>query len=73
MKLQMTEKRTKIVNALKGAKSAMTLAEISDAIGENVVSGTTNAMVTAGVIRKAGKRKVAKVVYVEVDTYELGD
>jgi len=74
MKVVMSEKRNKIVNALKGANAdGMTLAEISAAIGEEVKSGTTNPMVTAGVIKKVGKRKVAKVVYVEVDTYAIGD
>lgn len=74
MKVVMSEKRNKIVNALKGANAdGMTLAEISAAIGEEVKSGTTNPMVAAGVIKKVGKRKVAKVVYVEVDTYAVGD
>jgi len=73
MKVQMTPKREKIVSALRGADRALTLAEISDIIGETVVSGTTNSMVSAGIIRKAGKTKVAKVVYVEVDTYTVGE
>lgn len=74
MKVQMTEKRQKIVNALKGANAeGMTLAEVSAAIGEEVKTGTTNAMVSAGIIKKVGKKKVAKVVYVEVDTYAVGE
>lgn len=58
MKVVMNEKRVKIVNVLKGASKPMTLAEISEAVGEEVKTGTTNAMVTAGVIVKAGVREV---------------
>ena len=74
MKVVMNEKRTKIVEILKSASAdGMTLAEVSEKLGEEVKTGTTNAMVSAGVIRKVGKRKVAKIVYVEVDTYAAGE
>ena len=73
MKLQKTEKREKIVKALQGADKGMTLAEISTAIGEDVKSGTTNAMVSAGVLKKVGTVKVPVVRYVERDVYALGD
>lgn len=73
MKIAMNEKRTAVLNALKGAtEEGMTLAEISEAIGSEVKTGTTNAMVTAGLIKKVGTKKVAKTVYVEVATYALG-
>lgn len=71
--VKMNEKRTAVLNVLKDAKEPMTLAEISEALGTEVKTGTTNAMVTAGYMRKVGTRKVAKTVYVEVATYELGD
>lgn len=74
MEIKMNEKRTAILEALKTAERPMTLAEIAAAMGvEKVATGTTNAMVKAGLIRKAGTVKVAKVVYVEVATYELGE
>lgn len=73
MKLQKTEKREKIVKALAGAEKGMTLAEISEVIGEEVKSGTTNAMVSAGVIKKVGTVKVPVVRYVERDVYAIGD
>lgn len=74
MEIKMNEKRTAILEALKTAEKPMTLAEIATAMGvEKVATGTTNAMVKAGLIRKAGTVKVAKVVYVEVATYELGE
>lgn len=73
MEVKMTEKRTKIINALKNANQPLTLAQIGESIGEDVKSGTTNTLVSAGLIKKAGKVKVAKVVYVEVETYTIGD
>lgn len=74
MALKTNETRVAIVDALAKAGKAVTLAELATAMGvEKVATGTTNAMVKAGVIRKAGKVKVAKTVYVEVETYELGD
>ena len=74
MEIKMNEKRTAILEALKTAEKPMTLAELATAMGvEKIATGTTNAMVKAGLIRKAGTVKVAKVVYVEVATYELGE
>ncbi len=74
MKLTQNETREKIVEALRNATEPMTLAEIAEAIGkEKIGSGTTNPMVTAGVIRKAGTKKVAKTTYVEVTTYAIGE
>ena len=74
MKLVMNDTRKAVVNVLKGATEAMTLNEIAKAMGvEKVNTGTTNAMVTAGVIRKVGTKKVARVTYVEVATYAMGE
>lgn len=69
----MNEKRNQVVEVLKGAAEPMTLSEISAKIGTEIKTGTTNAMVASGAIRKVGTKKVAKTVYVEVATYELGD
>lgn len=74
MGIKMTEKRVAIMDTLRASDKAMTLAEIAKAMGvEKVATGTTNAMVKAGLIRKAGTIKVAKVIYVDVETYELGE
>ncbi len=74
MEIKMTEKRVAIMDTLRASDKAMTLAEIAKAMGvEKVATGTTNAMVKAGLIRKAGTIKVAKVIYVDVETYELGE
>jgi len=73
MTIKMNETRKAVIDALKGANEALTLAEISEIAGVEVKTGTTNAMVSAGIIRKVGTKKVAKVVYVEVATYEMGD
>lgn len=73
IKVKMNPKREAVISALKGAEKPMTLAELSEAVGEEVKSGTTNAMVTAGLIKKVGTRKVAKTVYVEVAEYAIGE
>ena len=73
IKITMNQKREAILKALKEAKEPQTLEDLSTIIGEEVKTGTTNAMVTAGLIKKVGTRKVAKTVYVEVATYALGD
>ena len=54
MKITMNEKRTAVIETLKNATAPMTLAEISNAAGVEVKSGTTNAMVKAGLIKVAG-------------------
>lgn len=73
IKIKMNPKRELILNTLKGAEKPMTLAELSAVIGEDVKSGTTNAMVTAGLIKKVGTRKVTKTVEVEVAEYAIGE
>lgn len=73
IKIKMNPKREAVINALKDAEKPMTLAELSEIVGEEVKSGTTNAMVTAGLIKKVGTRKVAKTVYVEVAEYAIGE
>ena len=71
--IKMNEKREGVLKVLKNADKALTLAEISELVGSEVKSGTTNAMVAAGLIRKVGTRKVAKTTYVEVAEYAIGE
>lgn len=73
MKININEKRSAVIATLKGANAPMTLAEISEATGMDIKSGTTNAMLAAGYIKKAGTRKIAKTIYVEVTEYAIGD
>jgi len=73
IKVKMNPTREKVIAVLKDAEEPLTLAEISDKVGTEVKTGTTNAMLTAGLIRKVGTRKVAKTVYVEVATYAIGE
>ena len=51
MKLTSNEKQNKVIAFLKANKGAFTLAEISNAIGEEIKSGTTNALVKKGLIK----------------------
>ncbi len=74
MKLVMNATREAVLKVLKGATEPMTLNEIANAMGvEKVNTGTTNAMVANGVIRKVGTKRVPRVTYVEVATYEMGE
>ena len=58
MKITMNEKRTAVVNTLKNATTPMTLGEIANKAGVEIKSGTTNAMVKAGLIVVAGEREI---------------
>lgn len=58
MKITMNEKRTAVIETLKNATAPMTLAEIATAAGTEIKSGTTNAMVKAGLIVVAGEREI---------------
>ena len=58
MKITMNEKRTAVIETLKNATAPMTLAESSNAAGVEVKSGTTNAMVKAGLIVVSGEREI---------------
>ena len=58
MKITMNEKRTAVIETLKNATAPMTLTEISNAVGVEVKSGTTNAMVKVGLIVVSGEREI---------------
>lgn len=74
MKVIMNEKRKAIVSVLKGASEPMTLNEIATKLGvEKIASGTTNAMLEAGIIKVAGTKRVPIVSYREVNVYEMGE
>jgi len=73
IKIKMNPTREKVLEVLKNADAPLTLAEISEAAGIEVKTGSTNAMITAGLIKKVGTRKVAKTVYVEVAEYAIGE
>ena len=58
MKITMNEKRTAVINTLKNATTPMTLGEIANKAGVEIKTGTTNAMVKAGLIVVAGEREI---------------
>ena len=58
MKITMNEKRTAVIETLKNATAPMTLTEISNKAGVEIKSGTTNAMVKAGLIIVSGEREI---------------
>ena len=76
MKITMNEKRTAVIETLKNATAPMTLAEIANVAGVEVKSGTTNAMVKAGLIVVAGEREIVCPTCGhkhKVKEYTLGD
>lgn len=56
--IKMTEKRTQILEVLKQSESPLTLAEISNRLGETVKPGTITPMIKVGMILVAGKRVI---------------
>ena len=76
MKITMNEKRTAVINTLKNATTPMTLGEIANKAGVEIKSGTTNAMVKAGLIIVAGEREIicpASGHKHTVKEYKIGD
>ena len=76
MKITMNEKRNAVIETLKNATAPMTLAEISNAAGVEVKSGTTNAMVKVGLIIVSGEREIVCPACGhkhKVKEYSLGD
>ena len=76
MKITMNEKRTAVIETLKNATAPMTLAEIANAAGIEVKSGTTNAMVKVGLIVVAGEREIVCPTCGhkhKVKEYKIGD
>ena len=57
-KIQMNERQTAVINALKASDKALTLAEISGIVGFEVKSGTTNTLVKRGAIKVVGERTI---------------
>ena len=53
-----TDTEKKILTALENADHALTLAELSDALGMEVKSGNINALVKKGNVEKSGEREV---------------
>ena len=73
MKLVMNETRKGILHALEESNTPMTLREISDKCGKSVKSGSINTLVSAGVIKVTGVKKVPVVTYREVNVYAIDD
>ena len=76
MKIKMNEKRNAVIETLKNATAPMTLAEIANAAGIEIKSGTTNAMVKVGLIVVAGEREIVCPACGhkhKVKEYTLGD
>lgn len=76
MKITMNEKRNAVIETLKNATAPMTLTEISNAVGIEVKSGTTNAMVKIGLIVVSGEREIVCPACGhkhKVKEYTLGD
>ena len=71
--LKMNDTRRKVIDVLKNADAPMTLNDIAKVLNVDVKTGTTNALIAAGVLKVAGTVKVPVTTYREVNTYALGD
>lgn len=72
-KLVMNDLRKKVLKTLKESETPLTLKEISEKIGVEVKTGSTNALLTNGVIQVVGTKKVPVTTYKEVNVYAIGD
>ena len=70
-KINYTENDKAIVNALKGAKSPMTLAQINEVTGLKLVAGNIVSAMRKGLIAKAGEVDVQKEGTRKVYTYNF--
>ena len=68
---KMNEKRTKIMEAIKASEEGLTLAELSEIMGETIKSGTTNVLLKEGLIENVGTKRVPVTVYREVSIYKV--
>ena len=73
--IKLNDKQTKVIAFLKANKGAFTLAEISEKIGCEIKSGTTNALIKKGLI-KCNKNAVERSFRLlptqdRVSTYEI--
>lgn len=73
IKIKMNPTREKVLEVLKKAEKPLTLAEISERAGIEVKSGSTNALITAGLIKIDGEVKVPVVRYEPRKIYTLGN
>ena len=68
-----TELRDKILKVLGESTEPLTLAEISEKVGQKVNSGTTNVLVADGILVN-GEDKMVEVIKKEPrKTYTIGD
>lgn len=75
MELTLNEKQNKVIAFLKANKGAFTLAEISEKIGCEIKSGTTNALIKKGLIKcnKDARERSVRLLRTQdrVSTYEI--
>lgn len=68
-----TELRDKLLKVLGESTEPLTLAEISEKVGQKVNSGTTNVLVAEGILVN-GEDKMVEVIKKEPrKTYKIGD
>lgn len=69
--VKVNENRRKVLNYLKEQNEPKTLKQISEILGFNVSSGTTEPLATIGVLVKCGKVEQPRIVYDKVETYKV--
>ena len=69
--VKVNENRKKVLNYLKEQSEPKTLKQISEILGFNVSSGTTEPLAVIGVLVKCGKVKQPRIIYDKVETYKV--
>ena len=73
MKITMNETRKQVIDTLKKSNEPLTLKEIGERVGKTIQTGSTNALLSAGIIKVVGSKKVPVTTYKEVNVYSIGD
>lgn len=68
---QLNDKQQKFLEILANNPDGLTLAEASDGLGFELKSGTTNSLITKGLVQIVGEKKVPVTTYRAVKVYAL--
>ena len=68
---KLNDKQQKFLEILAQNPDGLTLAEASDGLGFELKSGTTNTLITKGLVQTVGEKKVPVTAYRAVKVYAL--
>lgn len=73
IKIKMNPTREKVLEVLASTNEPLTLRQISEKAGIEVKSGSTNPLISAGMIKIAGEVRIPVIRYELRKTYVLGN